>query len=124
MLGIRTLIVSSAAVTLASSAAYSADFQEGHFKACAAINSCSVHFTGPGPGKKLKLQNVTCKLLTSTPANAWVIELFDGNNALYLKSEIEDNNRRSFVAGGPVSFITGGNNIDITALVGGTTDSL
>ena|SRR5689334_15116780 len=120
----RTMVVSSLAVMFASSAAYSADFQQGTFKACSATNTCAVHFTGPGAGKKLRLQNVVCKLLTSTPANAFVIELFDGNNALYLKAEAEDTVGRSFVAGGPTLFITGGNNINITALVGGITDSL
>ena len=51
----------------------------------------------------------------------WLIELFDGNNALYIKA-IPQSNYIS-VASNPVDFLTGGSNIIITAFLEDVTRS-
>ena len=121
----RTLSYSCAFATamLVSSLACAADFQEGHNKNCPGSNICILNFAGPGAGKKLRIQHITCKALTSEAAPAWVIQLFDNNNALYVPAVIQDAARRSFVATAPVTFFTGGPNITISALLGGVMDS-
>jgi hypothetical protein len=118
------MLVSSLAVTLLSiTLAHAAPFQEGKFRNCTNENICRLNFDGPGPNRTLTIQHITCKVLTTQAAPAWVVQLFDGTNALYLKTEIQDNARRSFVAGGPVLFRTGGDNIHVEALLGAFMDS-
>ena len=118
-----TLALGFAAAMLASSMAYAADFQEGHIKNCAGANTCTLNFAGPGLGKKLRLQHVTCRLTTNVAAPAWVVQYFDGTHGLFVPTVIQDAARRSFVATAPVTFFTGGSNITVQALLGGFIDS-
>jgi hypothetical protein len=121
----RKFVLSLALVVLLLSATvvHAVPFQEGRFRNCTSDNSCRLNFDGPGPGRTLTIQHITCKVLTSQAAPAWVVQYFDGNHALYLKTEIQDSSRRSFVAGGPVLFRTGGNDMHVDVLLGAVMDS-
>ena len=120
---IRTLLASIAGTLLAASFANAADFQEGRFANCTGTSSCSLHFVGPGAGAKLRLEHITCKVLTTSEALSWVVELFDNNHALYVPSIRQDIASPIIVATAPVTFFTGGTAIKVTAHLGVTTSS-
>ena len=122
---IRKIVFSStfAFTLLGSALAYAAPFQAGKSANCTNSNICRLRFAGPSPGKTLTVEHMTCKVLTTTAAPAWVVQMFDGTHALYLNTEIQDDAQRSLVAGGPVTFRTRGTTLTVEALLGGFMDS-
>jgi hypothetical protein len=113
-----TLAAGLAAAMLVSSMAYAANFQEGHIKNCA-TETCTLNFTGPGPGKTLRLQEVTCRLRTSARALVTLVDYFDSTHALFVPVAVQDDNaRRNFVATTQAQFFTGGANMTVSAHLG------
>ena len=119
------LVVSLSVIVLISSVAYAVNYQEGQTVNCTTDNICRTEeFRNPGAGISLRITHLTCKLLTSERAPAWVIQFFDGNNALYIPTVIQDDEGRSFVATtGAMTFFSGGGNMRVEALLGASMDA-
>jgi hypothetical protein len=119
MLRPGVLAVGFAAAMLASPVVHAANFQEGHIKNCA-TDTCRLNFTGLAPGKTLRVQHVSCRLRTSKPAPQSVVQVFDGVHAVFVPTVVQDDNvRRAFVAGSPVTYFTvGGRDFFVEALLG------
>ena len=64
-----------------------------------------LNFAGPGPGAKLRLEYVTCKLRILRHLTR-LVEFFDGNNALYLPMVFVSDRFDTWVASMPVTFFT------------------
>jgi hypothetical protein len=118
-----------AAVSLliASGVAYSdtanaANYQNGAIKNCVAANSCTLDF--PAPGGNLRIDYVTCRLLTNPAAQAWVIDVFNATHAIFLRTQQQDapGIRRSFTASDQVKFFSGNGPFTINASTGAFVD--
>ena len=120
---IPVLLASIGGALLSPSFADAADFQEGRFLNCTSSSICRLNFAGPGAGGRLRLEHITCRLRTSESVDAWAVDLFDGNNALYLPMVRQDFVAQSFAGAAPVMFFTGGAAIAVTANLGAATSS-
>jgi len=118
MLRPRALALGFAAATLASPMAHAANFQEGHIKNCAG-ETCTLNFNGPGPGKRLRLQQVTCRLQTSESPPLTFVDYFDSTHALFVPAVVQDDGaRQHFVATTQAQFFTGGSRMTVSAHLG------
>ena len=110
VLGLRPgpLVAGFVATIAIATTAHAAIFQEGRIKNCAG-ETCTLSLTVPAPGKTLRVQHVSCRLRTSTPASQAIVQLFDGVNAVFVPTAVQDNGaRRAFVANSPVTYFTVG----------------
>lgn len=112
----RSLLASTLAAALGAHAAEAAPFQEGKTVDCPSGSICTLKLGGTPNTVRLNLQHVSCKLLATEPVASWVLQLFDGSNALFIPTHAQDVELRSFVGTAPVTFLTGGRKIEVQAL--------
>lgn len=117
-----------AAVSLliASGVAYSdtanaANYQNGATMNCPGANSCTLDF--PAPGGNLRVDYVSCQLLTDAAAQAWIISVFNGTHAIFLTTQQQDADPISFTASDQVTYFSGTGPFTINARTGAFVDS-
>jgi len=116
------LVVAAGILAAYSATASAANYQNGALRSCPRSNSCTLNF--PAPGGNLRIDYVTCRLLTNPAANAWVISVFNGTNAIFLNTQEQDapSIRRSFTASNQIKYFVGAGPYTINALSGAFVD--
>jgi hypothetical protein len=115
--------MAAAGVLVAGSAtANAANYQNGALKNCPGANSCTLNF--PAPGGSLRVDYVSCRLLTNPASNAWVISVFNGTHAIFLDTQQQDaaGIRRSFTTSNQMKYFVGSGAYTINVLTGAFVD--
>lgn len=104
------------------STANAANYQTGLYKDCPAATTCQLNF--PGGAGNLRIDYVTCRLVTSSAASLGGIDLFNGTHAVYLDVRAQDTLRKTFTASNQMKYFAGSGPFTITGYSGNSVDNL